>query len=76
MCNADRTTIFAVIPRSLSRHQEIESLNEDLATIYSLCLKWHVRLNPKKNKSMMVSRSRTYALSYDDLTLGGAEIVW
>ena len=33
-----------------------------------------MRLNPKKTKSMEVSRSRTIASGYDDLTLGGDEI--
>ena len=31
-------------------------------------------LNPKKIKSMVVSRSRTYAAGYGDLTLRGAEL--
>ena len=31
-------------------------------------------LCPKKTKSMVVSRSRTFAPDYDDLTLGGAEL--
>ena len=33
--NADDTTIYAVIPRPLSGPQEIESLNHNLAAIYS-----------------------------------------
>ena len=31
-------------------------------------------LNPKNTKSMVASRSRTYAPGYGDLTLGGAEL--
>ena len=33
-----------------------------------------MRYNPKKTKSMVVSRSRIIASGYDDLTLGSAEI--
>ena len=52
----------------------MEPLNQDLATINSWCLKWHIRLNPKKTKSMVVSRSLTIASSYSDFTLGGAQL--
>ena len=71
---ADDTTIYAVIPRPLSRSQVMVLLNQDYAAINSLCLKWHVRLNPKKMKSMVLSRSRSNAPGYGDLTLGGAEL--
>ena len=74
MCYADDTTIYAIIPRPLSRPQVMELLNQDLAASNFWCLKWHMRLNPKKTKSMVVSRSRTSAPGYDDLTLGGAEL--
>ena len=33
-----------------------------------------MRLNPKKTKSMVVSRPLTSAPDYGDLTLGGAEL--
>ena len=36
---ADDTTLYAVIPRPLSRSQVMESLNEDLSAIYSWCSK-------------------------------------
>ena len=52
----------------------IESLNQDLAAICSWCLKWHMKLNFKKTKSMVVSRSRANAPGYGDLILGGAEL--
>ena len=71
---ADDTTIYAVIPRLLSRPQVLESLNQDLAAINSWCLKWHMRLNPKKTNSMLVGRSQTIAPGYGDLPLGGAEL--
>ena len=71
---ADDTTIYALIPRPLSCPQEIGSLNQDLAAINSWCLKWHMRLNPKNIKSMMVSRSRTSAPGYGDLNFFGAEL--
>ena len=37
-------------------------------------MKWHIRLNPKKTKSTAVSRSRSNAPGYGDLTLGSAEL--
>ena len=69
----DATTIYTVIPEPLSRASVIISLHQYLAAINSWCLKWHMRLNPRKAKSMMVSRSRTRALGYVDLTLGSTE---
>ena len=46
-------------------------LNRRIDTWY---LEWHMRLNPKKTKSMVVSRSRTKAFGYGDLILGGDEL--
>ena len=63
---ADDTAIYAVLPRLFLRPRVKKSLNQDLATIYSFRLMWHIKLNPKKTKSMMVSRSRTYAFGYGD----------
>ena len=56
---SDDTTIYAVIPRSLSRPQVMESLNQDLIAVNNL--KWHLSLNPKNTKSMVVSRSQASA---------------
>ena len=67
--HADGTTIFAVIPRPLSRSQVIVSLKQDLAAIKFWCLIWHIRPNPKKTEAMVLSRSQTIATGYDDLTL-------
>ena len=39
-----------------------------------LLFDWHMRLKPKKTKSMVVSRSRTNAPGDGDLTLGDAEL--
>ena len=69
----DATTIYAVIPRPFSRPQVMESPNQGLAAINSWCLDWHMRFNPKKTKSMLVSWSWIVAPGYDDLALGGAE---
>ena len=65
--------IYAVIPRPLSRPRVLKSLNQDLATNNSWCLKWHMRLTPEKIKVIMVGRSRTTTPGYGDLSLGGAE---
>ena len=66
---ADYTTIYAVIHRPLSRPQVIKSLNQDFAAINSWCLKWYMRLDPKKIKFMVVGRCQTI-----DLPLSGAEL--
>ena len=71
---ADDTTNYAVIPRQLTRPQAMESLNRDLAATHSWCLKWYMRLIPRKSKSTVVSRSRIYASSYGNLALGGEEL--
>ena len=71
---ADDTLIYAVIPKLLSRPKVMESLNSDLTAFNSLCFKWHMRLNSKETKSMVVSQSRTITPGYGDLTVGGAEL--
>ena len=70
----DDTTIYAVILTPLSLPQVMVSLNRDLVAIHAWCLKWHIRLSPKKAESMVISRTRTSAPGYGDLTLGSAEI--
>ena len=70
----DDTTMHAVIPRPVSRPQVIDSLNRKLAAIHSWYLKWHMRLNPRMIKSMVINRAQTNAPGYDDLTLAGAEV--
>ena len=71
---ADDTTIYAVIPTPLSLPQVMELRNQDLAAIVFLCLKWYMRLNSKKTKSILLNRSRTYAPYHGGLTLGDAEL--
>ena len=65
---ADDTTIYAIIPRQLSHPQVIKSLNQDLAAVNSWFLKWRMRPNSKKTKSMVISLSGIIALGYGDLT--------
>ena len=60
--------LYVVIPRQLLHPQVMESLNHDSAAIDSRCLKWHMRLNPKKTKSMVVSQSRIYVSGYGDFS--------
>ena len=71
---ADDTTIYVIIPRPFSRSQLVELMNQYLVAINSWCLKWHIRLKPKKKKSIVGSRSWTSAFGYSDLTLGGTEL--
>ena len=46
----------------------------ELAAINSWCLKWHMRLNPKKTKFLVVSRSLTITPGYGDFILVCAEL--
>ena len=55
---ADDTSIYAVIPRPLSRPQAMESLKQDLAGIDSWFLKCLMSFNPKKTKSMVLTGLR------------------
>ena len=48
------TKIYAVITTLLSRPQVIESLHQNVTAINSWCLKWHMRLYPRKIKSIVV----------------------
>ena len=50
----DDTTIYTVNPGPLSHPQVMETLKKNLAAIDSWCLKRHMRLNPRKTKSMVV----------------------
>ena len=71
---SDDTSIYAVIPRSLLRPQVMESLNQYLAAIDTWRLKWHMRLNPKNTKSMVVNGFQSYSPGYGDLILSGVEL--
>ena len=51
---ADDTAIYAFIPRTILLPQAMELLNQDLAAITAWYLKLHMRINPKKTKSMVV----------------------
>ena len=70
----DNTTIYDFIPRPLLRSKVMESLNKDLAAINLRCLKSHMRLNPKKTKSIAISQSLTIAPSYGNFAFGEAEL--
>ena len=63
---ADDITIYAVIPSPRPRVRITES------GIYPWRMKWHMRLNPKKTKSIVVNRFRTYTPDLGNVTLGGA----
>ena len=67
MSYADDMMIYAVLPKPLLCPQMMESLKQYLTAIYSWYLKWHIRLNPKKPKSIVVSRSQTFTLSGAEL---------
>ena len=55
VCYADVTTIYAVISRLLLCPLVIKSLIHNLVAVHSRCFKWHMRLNPKKTRSMVLA---------------------
>ena len=57
---ADDTTLFAHISDDNEHINIARSLNRDLAKIQSLCELWGMKLNPKKDHSMIVSLSGTF----------------
>ena len=69
--HADDTTIYAVMARSLSRPQVMESLNRGFDSHQLTPGVWS-GTRGSKTKSMVVSKSLAIALGYGDLTLGGA----
>ena len=56
---ADDTTLMAVIKNLSSRPVVLASINRDLVRIQEWCSQWHMKLNPSKTKSMVVSRKDT-----------------
>ena len=71
---ADDTTLFANIPSPRDRDRVAESLSRDLARIQSWCVRWGMKLNPKKSHSLLISRSRTVLPLHPDIVLDGTVI--
>ena len=58
-CNADDTTLVAPVQRPSLRAAVGDVLNDDLAKVVDWCERWYMKLNPRKSKSLLVSRSRS-----------------
>ena len=69
MCYADDTMTALCLVSPSDGFAEYELGSNKL-----LVFEWHKRRNPKNTKPMVVSRSRTYAPGYGDITLGSAEL--
>ena len=58
-CYADDTTLVAPVQRPSLRTAVGDVLNDDLAKVVDWCERWDMKLNPRKSKSLLVSRSRS-----------------
>ena len=56
---ADDSTLIAVVPSPGVRVTVAESLSRDLVKVSEWCDLWEIKLNARKSKTMIVSRSRT-----------------
>ena len=58
-CYADDTTLVAPIQRPSLRAAFGDVLNDDIAKVVDWCERWDMKLNQRKSKSLLVSRSRS-----------------
>ena len=58
-CYADDTTLVAPVQLPPLRAAVGDVLNDDLAKVVDWCEQWDMKLNPKKSKFLLVSRSRS-----------------
>ena len=58
-CYADDTTLVAPVQRPSLSAAVGDVLNDDLAKVVDWCERWDMKLNPRKSKSLLVSRSRS-----------------
>ena len=68
---ADDSTLMAVVPSTGVRVTVAESLSRDLVKVSEWCGNWGMKLNTSKNKTMIVSRTRTMHPQSHELTIGG-----
>ena len=68
---ADYSNLMAVVPSPGTRVTVAESLNRDLVRVNAWCDLWGMKLNARKTKTMIVSRSCTMHLHTPPLTLDG-----
>ena len=58
-CYSDDTTLVAPVQRPSLRAAVGDVLNDDLAKVVDWCERWDMKLNQRKSKSLLVSRSRS-----------------
>ena len=68
---ADDSTLIAVVPSPGLRVAVAESLSHDHVKVSEWCDLCGMKLNPSKNKTMIVSRSRTMHPQSPSLSIGG-----
>ena len=68
---ADDSTLVAVVPSPGERVAVSESMNRDLKTVSVWCDLFRMKLNERKTKTMIVSRSCTDFPQLTPLTLNG-----
>ena len=68
---ADDSTLMAVLPSPGARVTVAEFLNRDLVRVNAWCDLWGMKLNARKTKTMIVSRSRTMHPQSPPLTIDG-----
>jgi hypothetical protein len=71
---ADDSTLIADISRPAARPDVEASLLRDLHAIEQWCSNWGMLLNPKKTKSLIISRSRTVVPPHASLSFDGVPI--
>jgi hypothetical protein len=71
---ADDSTLLAVVRRPADRALVEASLLRDLRAIQCWCSDWGMMLNPKKTKSLVVSRSRTSMPPHSPLVFDGVVV--
>ena len=71
---ADDTTLFMPVPSALDRLRIAELLTRDLGRIQSWCVRWGMRLNPRKSHSFVIGRSRTVRPLHPDIVVNGIAV--
>ena len=70
---ADDSTLVAVLPSPSERLAVSESMNRDLNRVSVWCNLWGIKLNARKTKTMIVSRSHTV---HPQLTVNPIDSRW
>ena len=68
---ADDSTLMVVVPSPVVRVAVTESLIRDLGRVSEWCDLWGMKLNARKTKTMIVSRSRKLHPQSPPLTIDG-----